>query len=164
MDFKGHTAVLSAIFVLVGMMFLVPAITGKALGAIHATASGQCGPEGQTHPCEFTLVSKHLDECSENKQVRCGVWSTYPSESGTVVTWSTQGFFSKGNIFAAKSGLEKGSVTYKVGDGGRERTAVLSFENPVIGYNKCSVSGIGGSCTAGKGMNAKFTYNLRNID
>jgi hypothetical protein len=54
-------------------------------------------------------------------------------------------------------GDEKGSVTYKVG----EETAVLSFDNPVIGFNKCSVSGIGGSCTAGRGQNAAFTYDLR---
>jgi hypothetical protein len=154
MDFKGQTAVLSAIFVLVGMTFLVPAITGKALGVIHATVSGQCGPEGQTHPCEFTLLSKHLDVCGHVSRATknvirttCGNWTSEPSKSGTLVTWSTGGGF----------GDEKGSVTYKVGD----ETAVLSFDNPLIGFNKCSVSGIGGSCTAGKGYNADFTYNLR---
>jgi hypothetical protein len=41
MDYMRQTAVLSAVFVLVGMMFLVPVITEKALGVIHATASGQ---------------------------------------------------------------------------------------------------------------------------
>ncbi|MGA9150828.1 MAG: hypothetical protein WBZ36_09630 [Candidatus Nitrosopolaris sp.] len=154
MDYKGQTAALSVIFVLVGMMFLVPAINEKALAAIHATASGQCGPEGQTHPCQFTLVSKHLDVCGEVSRAgtaiptgTCGEWTSPPSESGTVVTWSTGG----------GGGNERGSVTYKVGD---ER-AVLSFDNPMIGFNKCSVSGIGGSCAAGKGYNADFTYNLR---
>jgi hypothetical protein len=42
MDHRGQTAVLSA-FVLVGMMFLVPAITEKALGIIIAKAAGTCG-------------------------------------------------------------------------------------------------------------------------
>ena len=152
----GQTAVLLA-FVLVGMMFLVPAITGKALAAIHATASGQCGPEGQTHPCEFTFLSKHLDVCYHDNPTTgqripytCGEWVSEPSQSGTHVTWSTKG---------TEPGPEEGSVTYKVG----EETAVLSFENPVIGYNKCSVSGIAEQtpCKAGKGLYADFTYNLR---
>jgi hypothetical protein len=157
MDFKGQTAILSVILVLVGMMFLVPAITEKARATVHATAEGTCGPEGQTHPCEFTFVSKHLDT---------GTWISEPKQSGTRVTWSTTG--ARGGIeypgsppgnkaFYILPGDEKGSVTYKVG----EETAVLSFDNPVIGFNKCSVSGIGGSCTAGKGYNAAFTYNLR---
>jgi hypothetical protein len=147
MDFKRQTAVLPAIFVLVGMFFLVPAITEKALATVHAIATGECGYIGQIRPCQFTLVSKHLE---------FGTWTSQPSPSRTVVTWSTTG----GKPF----GDEKGSVTYKVGEG----TAVLSFENPVIGFNKCSVSmelhgviGSGGSCTVGKGQNAEFTYNLK---
>ncbi len=146
MDFKGQTAVLSA-FVLVGMVFLVPTMTEKALGAIHAIASGECGYIGQIHPCQFTLVSKTLDK---------GRWTSEPTQSGTVVTWETAG--------SPAPGDEKGSVTYKVGEG----TVLLSFENPVIGFNKCSVSmelhgisGSGGSCTVGKGQNAEFTYNLK---
>jgi hypothetical protein len=55
MDFKGQTAVLSA-FVLVGMVFLVPAITEKAQASIKAVVTGTCGPEGQTHPCELTFL------------------------------------------------------------------------------------------------------------
>jgi hypothetical protein len=34
MDYMGQTTVLSVIFVLVGMMFLVPVMTEKALGRI----------------------------------------------------------------------------------------------------------------------------------
>jgi hypothetical protein len=135
------------IFVLVGMMFLVPAITEKALAAIYATAKGVCGPEGQTHPCEFTLVSKTLDE---------GIWNSKPTESGTLVKWSTTG-----SVGMKIVGNEKGSVTYNVGVGQQKETAVLSFENPLSGSNKCDVTGIGGSCTAGKGLIADFTYNLR---
>ncbi|MGC2575218.1 MAG: hypothetical protein WA364_27245 [Candidatus Nitrosopolaris sp.] len=62
MDYKGQTTALSAVFFLVGMVFLVPAITEKALGVIYARASGVCGPEGHTHPCEFTFVSKELKQ------------------------------------------------------------------------------------------------------
>jgi hypothetical protein len=92
------------------------------------------------------LVGKHLD---------VGRWTSTPTDSGTRVTWSTTGVIK--TVWPNLPGSEQGSVTYKVG----EETAVLSFENPLIGDNKCSVSGIDGSCTAGKGMNAEFTYNLR---
>jgi hypothetical protein len=54
-------------------------------------------------------------------------------------------------------GNEKGSVTYKVGAG---ETAVLSFENPTFGKNKCGVSGIIGKCYTGGGQEAEFTYHL----
>ena len=142
MDLRGQTALLSIIFVLVGMMVLVPAITEKALATVHATASGHCGPEGQTHPCEFFFVSKFL-------RSKVGSWISEPSISGTLVTWSTTGGF----------GDEEGSVTYDVGG----QTAVLSFKNPLFGFNACSIGGnIGGSCIAGAGQNAKFTYNLNN--
>src|SRR5215831_2716222 len=101
MDFKGQTAALSAVFVLVGMMFLVPAITEKALAIVNARATGTCGqPKGpyeHTYPCEFTLVKKSLDK---------GKWASEPTQSGTVVTWSTTGNPAPGD--------EKGSVTYKI--------------------------------------------------
>ena len=153
MDYRGQTAVLSVILVLVGMMFLVPAITEKALAVIHATAKGVCGPEGETSPCDFYQIARHLDE---------GKWVSEPTKEGTVVTWSTEG--------NPQPGDEKGSVTYYVcfkvcsfGGNGPSRVAiaVLSFENPLVGSNKCGITGIDGDCTAGKGMNAEFTYNLR---
>jgi hypothetical protein len=146
MDYRGQTAVLSAILVLVGMMFLVPVITGKALTVIHATAKGVCGPATQIHSCQFTLVGSHLDT---------GTWISQPTQSGTLVTWSTTG---------GGMGDEKGSVTYNVGVGQQKETAVLTFEISYthnIGSNKCGVIGIGGGCDAGKGMNAEFTYDLR---
>jgi hypothetical protein len=146
MDFKGQTAVLSVIFVLVGMMFLVPTITDKALAGVDATATEQCFEHtGQNppDPCQFTLVGSHLDS---------GKWTSQPTQSGTRVTWSTTGGV----------GNEKGSVTYDVslGPGRTKETAVLSFDNPLIGDNECGVKGIAGWCTAGKGMNAEFAYNL----
>jgi len=75
MDFKGRAAVLSAILILVGIIFLAPAITEKALAFVVAQVKGVCGvPFGesgnkinplillshefqmlfQTHPCQFT--------------------------------------------------------------------------------------------------------------
>jgi hypothetical protein len=158
MDYRGQTAVLSAILVLVGMMFLVHAITEKALAVIHATAKGVCGkdnpPYTTTRPCEFSLFSDHLD---------VGQWTSQPTQYGTVVTWSTKGYCVEGCI-----GDEKGSVTYRIYnplDMKVQTRAVLSFENPLIGSNKCGVGtsggGLEGDCTAGKGMNADFTYNLR---
>jgi hypothetical protein len=169
MDFKGQTAVLSAILVLVGIIFLVPAITEKALAEyeptikIHATAKGVCTAATPnpnmprvtnavvTQPCHFTWETDNLEK---------GKWTSPPSRSGTDVTWSAEAVCTArlclGGVLG-ESGII-GSVTYKVG----EETAVLSFENPVIGYNKCSISGIGGSCTGpGKGYNAEFEYNLR---
>ena len=142
MDCNGQTALLSAILVLVGMMFLVPAVIERALARIEATATGTCGPEGQTHPCEFTLLGKNLYK---------GEFLEQPSESGTSVKWVTGG-----NI-----GDEEGSVLYKV-EGGR---AQLWFKNPLVGSNECKIYSStvesSSSCTAGQGMNAKFTYNLR---
>lgn len=49
MDHKGQTTVLAGVFVLVGMMFLVPATTGKAQAAIKAEAS--------TKPCCFAKLT-----------------------------------------------------------------------------------------------------------
>jgi len=96
MDYKGQTAVLSA-FVLVGMMFLVLAITEKALAIIKASATGTCGPEGETHPCKFAFYNKHLYS---------GKWDHLPTDSGTSVSWQTSGAF---------PGEEKGDVQYNVG-------------------------------------------------
>ena len=154
---RGQTALLSIIFVLVGMVVLVPAITETALGFIHATADGTCGPEGQTHPCEFTFVSKQLDTtyAARPQGNPLGKWISEPTQSGTRVTWSTAG--AGGNNLIPLPGDEKGSVTYKVGD----ETAVLYFDNPVFGTNTCSVSGMTYTCTAGKGQIAEFTYHLR---
>ena len=138
MDLKGQTTVLSAIFVLVGMMFLVPVITGKALATVHATASGVCGAF-EKHPCNLIWTGQDLYK---------GKWVSEPTKEGTVVTWSTEG--------NPQPGDEKGVVTYKIG---RDRVNLL-FDNPLIGTNKCSVTAGFGTCTAGSGYNAAFTYKL----
>jgi hypothetical protein len=150
MDYKGQTTVLAATsFVLVGMMFLVPAITEKALGAIHATAYGTCGGyptlsgTAPKYSCQLTLVGKSLDD---------GRWISEPTQSGAVVTWSTAG--------KPPFGDEKGDVTYDIGM--LHQRVTLSFDNPVVGSNKCNVSGdVSATCTAGKGQSAEFTYHVR---
>ncbi|MGC2571647.1 MAG: hypothetical protein WA364_09055 [Candidatus Nitrosopolaris sp.] len=140
----GQTAVLSVILVLVGMMFLVPS-TEKALATIHAIATGKCATEIGSFPCEFKLDSMHLEK---------GTWVSTPTQSGTSATWSTAG--------NPQPGDEKGSVTYrvKITPGGSEETAILSFDNPLIGSNKCGIKGMAGWCNAGSGYNAEFTYLL----
>jgi hypothetical protein len=63
-------------------------------------------------------------------------------------------------------GNEEGSVFYKVGGG----KAALDFYNPAEGSNKCDVvilSGQGqlsGTCHAGIGYIATFTYTLRSVN
>jgi hypothetical protein len=111
--FRGQVAVLSA-FVLVGMMFLVPTITEKALASIKAVVTGTCGPEGETHPCQFTLVSSKLDN---------GRFVVDPTPSGTSVGWKTSG--------NPLGGKELGTVTYKFGD----YEAHFQFHNPAMNEN-----------------------------
>ena len=146
MDFRGQTAVLSAVFVLVGMVFLVPAITEKALAIIKASATGTCGPEGQNHPCEFAIYNQHLYS---------GKWAMLPTPSGTSVSWETSGNPAPGD--------EKGWVQYNVGANPKVAANVrLDFNNPAEGRNTCDVvPSSAGTCDAGIGYIATFTYTLR---
>ncbi len=142
MDYKGQTAVLSVIFVLVGMVFLVPAVTEKALATVRGSATATCGP--QKVECPLVWQADHLVS---------GWWVNKPSISGLDVTWQT------GSNVALN---EEGWILYKV-EGG---TAQLWFSNPLVGSNECQVnqlsSGMTGTCHAGKGMDAQFTYTLHN--
>jgi|SRR5215467_3822318 len=149
MDFKGQAAVLSVIFVLVGMVFLIPAITGKAVATVRGSATATCGPEKVE--CPLVWQADHLVS---------GWWVNKPSISGLDVTWRT------GSNAALN---EEGSVTYKIGQDNGERTAILNFDNPAVGFNKCSIGGsilsagtASNDCKAGKGMDAQFTYTLHN--
>ena len=154
-------AVLSAILVLVGMVFLVSAITGKALAIIHATATGTCGIatnlgplNGVVQPCEFTYM---------NKELKQGTWCSYPTQSGTRVGWDTAGSSCSGGIIPQN---EEGWVLYKFGGG----EAKLHFNSPAVGSNNCNVEivsgqgpdghGLSGTCYAGIGHSAVFTYTL----
>jgi hypothetical protein len=150
MDSKGQTAVLLSIFVLVGMMILVPAITEKALAGVNAVATiSGCEKYTQPFPCKFTVVGSHLDS---------GKWVVPPTASGDTVKWQTTG--------NPKPGTEKGLV-YLEGAGGAHGKVQLYFYNPVLGSNSCRITHLtggfnfGGTCDAGSGQNADFTYTFR---
>ena len=158
MDYTRQTA-LSVIFILVGMMFLVPATAEKALAVINASASGDCGPEGASHKCLLTLVGKELDDCSSTGNP-CGKWTREPTQSGTNVNWATAG---KEFI----SGSERGHVYYRVDDG-KGGTVDFFFNNPNGGDNSCKTTHIGGpghltydKCYAEQGNTATFAYGMR---
>lgn len=99
-----------------------------------------------------------------------------PTPSGTSVGWETCGC-EVGKPLGG--GPEKGNVEYKVGGG--EALANLVFSNPAVGEgsNTCKVdiwkggkivpnnlheSGLSGSCHAGSGIYATFTYTLRSVN
>ncbi|HXX96927.1 MAG TPA: hypothetical protein VEL11_07410 [Candidatus Bathyarchaeia archaeon] len=141
---KGHTSVvLSVIFLFVGMIFVVPAITEKAMASIHATASGTCGSKGEVIPC--ILVWNHQNMFN-------GVFVKQPDkEPTTKATWST----------APKTAgwWEDGYVDYKFG-GGLVR---LEFVNPPApSTNTCHVDVIQGGPGAASG-NCKITQGARSV-
>jgi len=149
-DYKGQTARLLPIFVLVGMVFIVPAITEKALAGVNAvaTCTVKGGFRGQ---CDMTVVGSSLSS---------GKWVERPTVSGDTVRWKTTGNPPGGN--------EKGVVNVEAGGGLK---TLLTFDNPWFGRNSCKIlpttismhSTFGGSCEAGYGNNADFTYTLRLI-
>ena len=145
-DYKGQTAVLLSIFVPVGMMFVVPAITEKALAGVNAVATLNCRT---TMRCGITVVGSSLQS---------GKWVERPTISGDTVRWKTTGNPPGGN--------EKGTVDLQgtMAAAGKLR---LTFDNPWFGRNSCnvlvlSVGNFFGRCEAGYGNNADFTYTLHN--
>jgi hypothetical protein len=146
MDYKRQTAVLSVIFVLVGMMFIVPAITEKAMALLVARADGKCG----TTPCHFRLVGYGI-------AIRGGKYLDTPTRDGTVVTWSAH----RTILFPTPivSGIE-GFVNYAVGN----VHVIFHFNSPFIGPNSCkivihpSVPGSHTACDKGSGLNPKYFY------
>jgi len=134
MDYKVQRTVFAVIFIIVGMMFLVPTTAEKALAKIEAHASGDCGPEGTSHKCLLTCNEEHatgtcihFDNCSHTMgdYSPCGVIDTakgYPT-SGTEVTWAT-----KSAPFPV--GEERGVVDYKV-DNDKFGRVSLAFYNPI---------------------------------
>ena len=132
-------------FVLVGMMFLVPAITGKAMANLVARADGKCG----TTPCYLSF---------SNALVFAGKLSIPPT-SGTVVNWSLHRTILTHFPFPIASGID-GIVAYRVGN----VIAHLYFNSPLIGPNSCkveftpSVPGSHWACDKGSGLNPKYFY------
>ena len=148
-DYKLQTVVSSGI-ILVGVMFLVPTITEKALAVTTGVLTGTCGPTGATHPCEFTFVVKYL---------RLGHWTLEPPQKCTDCRWQTK---------SGLSGNEMGSIIYKVDDG-KAGESESYFYNPLIGSNECHEKDLSdhphfiGSCHADSGHVAIFRYHVQQI-
>jgi hypothetical protein len=133
--YKKQTTVLSVMFVLVGMMFLIPAITEKAQASITAHARAAF---------PFLNVRGIMYPYS-------GFFTTYPGavpgSGGREITWATSGL----------GGNEIGQVVANVGPA---HTQVhLHFINPFIGPNHCFVQPANaGSCDITQGIHATARY------
>jgi hypothetical protein len=141
MDYKRQTAVLSAMFVLVGMMFLVSAITEKAQATIDATAS--------TSSCCFSNVKAHL---------YAGSFLLGPGPPGNPfgpikneLRWITKG--------SGFYGDEKG---YVAADAGPSHVSVtFHFFYPAKGRNTCGVEPhYLGRCTITQGVHALARFTV----
>jgi hypothetical protein len=149
MDYKRQTAALSVMFVLVGMMFIVPAITEKAMAQLVARADGKCG----TGPCTLILRNAFLVE---------GRWvpNHTPTHAGQVVTWAAHRVPTLLPPYA--SGIA-GQAIYQVYPDGH-RAAVFSFDSPFILPNTCKiqiippVSGSHLACDKGSGISPEMFY------
>jgi hypothetical protein len=128
MGYKGQTTVLSVIFVLVGTMFVVPAITNeKALADSEGWATGTCGLPGFTTHCELILVRSDLTE---------GKWVNKPTPSGEFVKWNAN----SPTKYPILPHNEKGIVVYKVGvQAGGELGLYFEYHSAGSGSTKCDV-------------------------
>lgn len=149
MDYKRQTTVLSVVFILAGMMLLVPAITDKVLAL---TAGHAFEFSFHALPIHFTNLFEHLF---------AGKFKEGPTlnPDATDVNWVTAG----SNIIG---GDEKGWVRVDVVNarGIDLGTATFNFNNPDNGPNTCSIelsnprSGLTGSCKITQGDGAVATY------
>jgi hypothetical protein len=114
MPSEKSLASFAPIFILAGMIILIPTITEKAMGSIDARVGSPTGF------ASFSKVQTHLD---------AGKFVNGPTPTGTFVKWTTAGT----GVFG---GDEKGYVRYDVGGWG---TATFYFENPSSGQNTCKV-------------------------
>ena len=134
MDYKRHTAALSVIFVLVEMIFLVPAITDKALARVEGSAISSIG--------SFSHVSG---------QMSAGRFAVRPINLGNEIIWATIG---NGPI---GGGNERGFVSANVAGA----VAIFHFSNPARGDNTCSVGGTiphTSRCTITQGVFSRARY------
>jgi hypothetical protein len=163
MHYKRQTTVLSVIFVLVGMMFLVPVITEKAMAQLVARADGMCGINlANPFPCHLTLGNYAINYLVSK-------WQKLPTIKGTVVSWSVM---RHPPPFLAPI---IGYVHYFGPTGGphdKRFTVDLTFNSPVFGANSCNVdlkvygvpSPVPGShwaCDKGSGLNPKYFYHFQ---
>lgn len=154
MDYKRQTTVLSVVFILAGMMLLVPAITDKVLAF---TAGGATSG----FPFHFSNLRSHLD---------AGKFKFGPtlSPTGVIANWATAGT-------AVFGGDEKGYVLVDVvcdialahvcdKGGVVVGTATFHFNNPDSGANTCktdvSNNLLLGTCNITGGAVADATYRV----
>ncbi len=145
MDYKRQTTVLSVIFVLVGMMFLVPAITGKAEAIIRATVL----LHGQAAKLSWTLLAAEMIH---------GAFTERPTQKGDQISWTTHGF-----IIPPFGGDEVGFVKYSTAGSTGGDVAFL-FSNPFIGKNTCKITvenpALRGDCSITQGATSSAFYNV----
>jgi hypothetical protein len=140
--YRRHTTELSLVFVLVGMMFLVPVMTENALGYIGASAR-----ISYLHVFP-TTVRGHMDVgyfASGPTFIR----GSYPTDS---IIWETRGH----GLFG---GNEKGYVQADTPTG----LLTFDFSNPLTGLNTCSVVApifTTHTCTITQGHIARATYHV----
>jgi hypothetical protein len=128
---KGLTTVLASVFVLVGMMFLVPAITGKAQAAIKAEAS--------TKPCCFAKLT----------YISSGGNVVNPTREGNIVTWSTMTKFEETG----------GEVKYQVvGYGPVEFYFRIPVIGSNTCGTKVETPTLHGGCSISRGVNPQATF------
>jgi hypothetical protein len=144
MDYKQQTTVLSVIFVLVGMMILVPAITGKAEAVINATVR----LHGEAAKLTWTLLEAHMN---------LGVFTRQPTQKGDQIGWNTRGTDASGHD-------ENGFVKYGTGAG----DITFRFNNPFIGTNTCKMTvenpTLRVDCSITQGNFASLTYNVYHVN
>jgi hypothetical protein len=133
------------IFVLAGIIILVPNMTEKVLATINAKLFNEI--PGQP---TLKLVGSHLDK---------GAWVSTPSETAThstPATWATKG---TGII----GGDERGTVTYELQ--GTHVLVTVFFENPTSGSNHCDINRadppLTATCSITQGNHATATYIVK---
>jgi len=137
--YKRQTTELSLVFVLGGMMFLVPVITEKALALTDAAAYAPAFTD-------FSNLRTHLDD---------GKFVFGPTLSGDrkIIFWTTTGT----GIFG---GDETGYVQADVTGYG---IVTFYFSNPASGRNTCSIVApitLQTECTITQGISAYAKYTL----
>jgi hypothetical protein len=149
-DYKRQTTVLSVIFVLVGMMLVVPAMTEKAHASILASAISHVG--------SFSDVRGHMyaGEFLPGHEPR----SITPYQ----IIWGTHGRCSPPRCFPPipSGGDERGYVAARVGP--TLASVEFHFSNPAKGSNTCgfapSIYLVTCSITQGVRATAKYDVNF----
>jgi hypothetical protein len=150
----------SLVFVLVGMMFLVPAITGEALGLTIASLEAYDKSNHNPHRFVPSFVEERLDEGQWSAHPQCTAYGVTPDYK---CTWTTTG--------GGFSGPEAGHVIYDYYHpnkvfGGKVAKVVFRWYNPRSGTNTCGavvlekVGNVEASCRITQGNNARATYEV----